>query len=209
LIGPEIVFGWLLELQAIQTLFFHSEARGEEAVEARQTRRRPLEMAWQSAQVAARSQAIVEPSDLAGVYRNASHIRIATQKGGNQMIPFLRLQRTRAVNERASRFGQLDRLVKQLRLHERQTGDVARSFGPGHIGMSPDRACGAAWRVEQDCIELRRIERKEIGNRDFGVQPQPVEIAGKTLQPLGGAINRGQTGAGDRDFGALAARSGA
>ena len=93
------------------------------------------------------------------------------------------------------------------RLAERR--QIALALGPGDVGVAADRSGRRAGRVDQRRVERRRLERERVGDRDLGLEPQPAEIGGEALQPLGRAVDRRDLRAGGGELGALAARRGA
>jgi len=105
-------------------------------------------------------------------------------------LALLRFQRAGAIDEEAARLRQRDRLVEKLRLQPDELRKIARPLDPGDVGMAADGACRGARRVQENRIERRRIDIERVGNDDLRMKPEPLEIGGEHLEPLGRAVDR-------------------
>src|ERR1700730_348693 len=100
-------------------------------------------MARQGAQLAERRDEFVKLREIGSRDWFTAHPLVLFNHRGNDNFAFFGLQRTCAIHDGATRFGQFNRAVEKSPLNGRQKGDIARCLAPWNIWVPSDGAGGS------------------------------------------------------------------
>ena len=165
-------------------------------------------MKGKCAQLARRREPRRIAADFAGHDRNALETGVRSEKSGDLVRSFLRLERAGAVEQEPVGAHKGSGVAQQALLQVRHAGHVLFGLEPQNVGVPADGSGGRARRIEDDDIETGAGRPgRGIGGDEGGGQLEAIEIGFEPLEPGGRNIDSRHNGAARRKRGRLAAGS--
>src|SRR5439155_13337334 len=134
-----------------------------------------------------------------------AQVWVVSEEIADDLDPFLRLERTTAIDENATRLRQVARLRHEPTLQRCERSDVGRTLEPGDVGMAADRPCRRAGGIEEYGVERPRPPLHDVGRDRFRREMEAGEILLQPFQSSRRAVDGDDAGAGGRELGGLAA----
>ena len=125
-------------------------------------------MAGQGAQVAVFGDELAAAENLGGGDRRPLDVRLLRQQVGDDVLAFLRFERTAAIDQGTARFGQGDGAIDQSALQGGKLGNVRGLLKPGHVGVAADGAGRGTGRIEEDGVERLGLPFGDVGADELG-----------------------------------------
>src|SRR6478752_2979955 len=130
---------------------------------------------------------------------------MAAEKRADYIFPFLRLERTNGIDERAAIPQPGRSAVEQFGLQLGALGDDLGASAVEHLGMAAEGAGRRARGVEQDRVELALGRPRERVSRDqLGVEVRPLQIFAQSSKTTLRCVDGHNTMAGSGELHRLA-----